>query len=180
MLDGAHESTACTGRFPTPWRLALLRSMLVQPGEYQAAQAYDVDWVQGSFLLIRGDLWKQLNGLDERYFMYAEDVDLCKRIRDSGYKCCYLPHFRYLHWGGFEPKRFPDQISSLATYAGVHMKGPQWLISLGTLFVGCILRAIVYYLNWRLWKRDVDLTKAMASRNALRALILRKAIRPNI
>ena len=180
MVDGAGESKACTGRFPTPWRLALLRSMLVAPCEYQASQAYEVDWVQGSFLLIRRDLWKRLDGLDKRYFMYAEDVDLCKRIRNSGYKCGYLPQFRYLHWGGFEPARFPDQISSLATYSRVHMNGLQWLISWGILFVGCILRSIFYYVNWRLGKRDVDLAKAVASRNALRALIQRKAMRPNI
>lgn len=178
MVDGADESAACTGKFPSPLRFVLLRSMLVRPGQYQGATAYDVDWVQGSFLLMRGDLWKRLNGLDERYFMYAEDVDLCKRIQKSGYKCGYLPHLRYLHWGGFETMRFPDQIRGLATYARTQMSRPQWLISWGILFVGCILRAIVYYLNWRVGRRDVDLAKAIASRNALRALIQRKPIRP--
>jgi len=177
MVDGAHESAACTGRFPSPLRLALLRSMLVQPGQYQGASAYDVDWVQGSFLLMRRDLWNRLHGLDERYFLYAEDVDICKRIQRSGYKCGYLPHLRYLHWGGFEPKRFPDQISGLATYARIQLSRPQWLISWGILLVGCILRATVYYVNWRVGKRDVDFTKAMASRNAIRELIKRNPMR---
>ena len=175
MLDGERIPRACTGRFPSAMRLALLRSMLVSPGSYGAEEAYDVDWVQGSFLLIRADLWNTLNGLDERYFMYAEDVDLCKRIRDAGFRCAYLPHLQYLHWGGFVPSGFPDQVCGLATYVERHMAGPQLLLCRAVLFGGCLSRAAFYQARGVLRNREIDRTKANASWSAFEALIQRQA-----
>lgn len=42
---------------------------------------FDCEFVQGSFLLVRTNLFRQVNGFDDRYFMYAEDADLCRTIR---------------------------------------------------------------------------------------------------
>lgn len=58
----------------------------------------DVDWVSGACLLTRSALWKQLGGLDERYFMYMEEVDYCLRVRGAGYiigysSACQVTHF---------------------------------------------------------------------------------------
>ena len=175
MLDGDRNPNACTGRFPSPLRLALLRSMLVSPGSYGAEEAYDVDWVQGSFLLIQADLWNALNGLDERYFMYAEDVDLCKRIWGAGFKCAYLPHLHYLHWGGFVPSRFPDQVCGLAVYVEKHMKGMQRLLCRAVLFGGCLLRVAFYLAKGILRDREIDRIKAKASWCAFEALIRHQA-----
>lgn len=174
MLDGDRIPRACTGRFPSAMRLVLLRSMLVSPGSYGAEEAYDVDWVQGSFLLIRADLWNTLNGLDERYFMYAEDVDLCRRIWDAGFRCAYLPHQQYLHWGGFDARRFPDQICSLATYVERHMAGPQRLLCHAVLFGGCLIRAAFYQARGILRNHEIDRTRAIAPWRAFKALIQRQ------
>ena len=175
MLDGNYISTACTGRFPSPLRLVLLRSMLISPAEYGDKEAYDADWLQGSFLLIRSDLWRKLNGFDERYFMYAEDVDLCKRILESGFRCAYLPHSEYLHFGGFTPSRFPDQICSLATYVECHMTGLSRLFSWGVLCGGCLVRAAFYALKSLVKRHGIDQTKARSSWRAFAALVQRLA-----
>jgi len=46
--------------------------------------------VCGAFLVIRAELYDRLGGFDEDYFMYCEDTDLCKRVRDAGLSCDYL------------------------------------------------------------------------------------------
>ncbi|GAB64077.1 MAG: glycosyltransferase family 2 protein [Candidatus Jettenia sp.] len=61
---------------------------------------YDVAWVSGAFMMTRRDLWEKLGGLDERYFMYVEDVDYCKRVRETGYRVCYTPYVKIIHYQG--------------------------------------------------------------------------------
>jgi GT2 family glycosyltransferase len=157
-------------------RLLLLRSMLVSPDTYkrskssQTDSAYTVDWVQGSFLLIRADLWKRLNGLDESFFMYAEDVELCKRIQLSGSRCAYLPGFRYLHWGGFNVTRFPEQVCGLANYLDRHFNWVDRQLGRAILVCGCLFRAAMFGISGVL-KKDVTRTKARASIEAFRRLI---------
>jgi GT2 family glycosyltransferase len=171
MLDGNRIARACTGRFPSALRLTLFRFMLVSPQQYADAESYDVDWVQGSFLLMRADLWRTLNGLDERYFMYAEDVDLCRRIWDAGLKCVYLPHYQYLHWGGFNPSRFPELVCSHATYVKRHMRGPQLMLCRAVLVGGCFMRAVFYEAKCILLDRLINHTKAEVSWRAFKTLI---------
>jgi GT2 family glycosyltransferase len=177
MVDGGRIPRACTGKFPSPLRLALLRLMLVPPEHYRSQEAYDVDWVQGSFLLIRHNLWRRLGGLDEQYFMYAEDVDLCKRIWEAGARCAYLPGTKYLHWGGFDSSRFPDQVRGLALYVTKHMTGMQRLVCKTVLLVGCMARIAFYEASRIIWNRKVDRIKADGCRRALNVLLEPSAIR---
>jgi GT2 family glycosyltransferase len=50
-----------------------------------------VPWAVGAFLLIRREAWDQLGGFDERYFMYAEDLDLGWRLEQQGWSTRYVP-----------------------------------------------------------------------------------------
>jgi len=59
-----------------------------------------VDWVSGACLLTRRDLWRRLGGLDEKFFMYCEDVDYCRRVRMHGYAVAYAPAGTVLHYEG--------------------------------------------------------------------------------
>lgn len=69
------------------------------------------DWVNGAFMLFKADVFRQLNGFDERYFMYCEDVDICLRLQLAGYSLAqaeaevtHIAHrssrgsFRHLAW----------------------------------------------------------------------------------
>ena len=59
-------------------------------------KVFDVPFAQGSFLLIRTELFKQLKGFDERFFLYMEDADLCKRLNQIS-RLCYCPHATVIH-----------------------------------------------------------------------------------
>ena len=67
----------------------------------------EVDWQSGACLLVRGDLLKQLGGLDERFFYQFEEVDLCKRVWGAGYRIRFTPDVTITHLGGQSVGRFP-------------------------------------------------------------------------
>lgn len=57
-------------------------------------------WVSGAFLLSRRALLLEVGLLDEAFFMYTEEVDLCERIRGKGLRIIYDPSWRIMHFGG--------------------------------------------------------------------------------
>ena len=57
-------------------------------------------WVSGAFLMTRSSLWNSIGGLDEQYFMYMEDVDYCKQVRDRGFTVAYIPTVQVTHYEG--------------------------------------------------------------------------------
>jgi N-acetylglucosaminyl-diphospho-decaprenol L-rhamnosyltransferase len=59
-----------------------------------------VDWVSGAAMLARRDALDRVGGLDERFFMYWEDADLCRRLRDNGFEIRYAPGARVVHVAG--------------------------------------------------------------------------------
>lgn len=67
----------------------------------------DVDWVSGACMVIRRRVIKQIGGLDERFFMYSEDVDYCLRAWQRGWRVTYLPVGEVYHLIGQTSSRFP-------------------------------------------------------------------------
>jgi hypothetical protein len=108
--DGSTQPSA--RMFPTPMQEAIVLSGLAArfPGSRwfgrldrtwaDPARAAPVDWVPGAFALVRHDLFERLGGFDERFFLYYEEVDLCRRIRAAGYRVQYWPELRVQHIGG--------------------------------------------------------------------------------
>jgi len=63
-----------------------------------------VDWVPGAFTIIRREALARTGGFDERFFMYYEEVDLCRRMADAGYEVWYWPDIVVTHIGGASSK----------------------------------------------------------------------------
>jgi N-acetylglucosaminyl-diphospho-decaprenol L-rhamnosyltransferase len=69
--------------------------------------AIEVDWVAGMFMLFNTEAYRALGGFDERYFLYYEDVDLCRRLRSSGNKVVYEPAVSVIHEARRASRRNP-------------------------------------------------------------------------
>lgn len=105
--DGSFQASHTP--FPTLWREFLILTGLGRAfsGRWFPSRGPEldkgpqpVDYVEGAALLIRRDIYLQLNGFDEGFFMYAEEVDLCYRLRKAGWQVWYHPQARILHHGG--------------------------------------------------------------------------------
>jgi len=58
----------------------------------------EVDWVSGACMMVRRETIDEVGLLDESIFMYAEDIDWCYRIKNAGWKICYLPQAKVIHY----------------------------------------------------------------------------------
>jgi GT2 family glycosyltransferase len=63
-----------------------------------------VDWVPGAFNIIRREAIEKVGNFDERFFLYYEEVDLCRRISEAGYEIWYWPEILVTHLGGESSK----------------------------------------------------------------------------
>lgn len=67
---------------------------------WNSSRKTECDWVAGTALFIAKELFDALGGFDERFFMYFEDVDLCRRAKLAGRKVLYFPAFQIFHDSG--------------------------------------------------------------------------------
>ncbi|MEZ0232441.1 MAG: glycosyltransferase family 2 protein [Methylophilaceae bacterium] len=85
--------------FPTPFRI-FKKAIGVSKGIYYFEPndpPFYPHWVAGMFMLFDRDKFSALNGLDESYFLYYEDVDICVRLWKSGFKVAVVPEVKVLH-----------------------------------------------------------------------------------
>ncbi|MBK8025678.1 MAG: glycosyltransferase family 2 protein [Chloroflexi bacterium] len=107
--DGTTQSTRrrfptlLTSLFESTWLQSLapqsvLDRYYVRDGSDDAT--LDVDWVQGSALMARRQVYEQIGPLDEGYIMFSEELDWCRRARDAGWQVAYLGSAKIVHHGG--------------------------------------------------------------------------------
>ena len=106
-----------------------------------------VDWVSGACFLVRRVAFESVGGFDERYFMYAEDVDLCWRLGRDSWRVAYAPAAEVIHTQGVSTDRHPYRMivehhRSLLRFAARTSKGPRRAL-LPLVAVGIALRAVL-------------------------------------
>ncbi len=114
QVDSEDRFTPSCGHFPT-----IMSEMVRKIVHYQItvnnylirdylddwhAQRPAVDWVSGSCMMIRREALQKTGLLDEQFFMYFEDIDLCTRIRKAGWSIQYLSTANIRHFGGASAK----------------------------------------------------------------------------
>ncbi len=108
--------------FPTPWNVFLRRTglsrffsrhRLVDDMDWDHASVRRCDWVPGCYYLARGELVRQLGLFDPRFFLYYEEVDHCRVVKNAGWEVIYYPFTEVMHIGGESAKS-----SSAITKAG--------------------------------------------------------------
>ncbi|MBQ3655411.1 MAG: glycosyltransferase [Bacteroidales bacterium] len=72
----------------------------VEKDENQYNENSQVFWASGAFLVIRSDVFKKIGGFDENFFAHMEEIDLCWRIKNLGYKIVYCADSEVFHLGG--------------------------------------------------------------------------------
>ena len=116
------------------------------PSAEKPSDPTKVDWVSGACMILRRRTLEEIGLFDERFFMYFEDADLCRRAWEAGWLVYYLPQVEILHHSGVSTRK-PQYIwyfhKSAFLYHRKHGPyGPLQLYSLLAL-VGLCLRAVV-------------------------------------
>jgi len=112
-----HYAAAAHGYIGIPHHL-VLRSFPILEGLNLLAGIHDdrprdVEWLSGACLMLRREALEEVGRLSERWFMYAEDFDLCFKIHQAGYKIYYVPQAELVHHGGGSSKRARNAFSSV-------------------------------------------------------------------
>lgn len=107
--DGSHQSTRrrfptlVTGIFESTW-LATWAPPSIERNyrmfDTNDSDIVEADWVQGSALMIRREVYDSIGGLDEGYIMYSEELDYCRRAKSAGWRVFYHGGAIITHHGG--------------------------------------------------------------------------------
>jgi GT2 family glycosyltransferase len=111
LLDETGEIIPSSSAIPTPLMTIFSLTFLAKlfSNNHWSREYWYQDWdrksekevgaVSGAALLIRKNLFEKLGGFDEKFFLYFEEVDLCKRVREAGFKIVFNPSIKVIHYG---------------------------------------------------------------------------------
>lgn len=100
MFEYAGAAGGYLDRLGYPYcRGRLFDSVEEDNGQYDGEPA-DICWASGACLMTRRDLYIRLGGLDPKFFAHMEEIDLCCRILNAGFRVCMLPDSAVFHVGG--------------------------------------------------------------------------------
>ena len=113
VLPDGKLDKACKRKFPTPFNsfCTIFKISKVFPrlgynlSHLDDSGVYEVDCLVGAFMMCPVNLIKKINGFDEDFFMYGEDIDLCLRIKKEGLKIWYLGDCEIVHVKGASGKK---------------------------------------------------------------------------
>jgi len=162
-LTGFFESTWLGYAFPAnPWNVRL--HMLDWPADMR----HDVDWLVGAAMLARRTALATIcpagsaGPFDEAFFMYSEELDLCKRLKDAGWRVVYTPAATVIHYEGRSSDQVPAarHIHFNASKVRYYRKyfGPRW--------AGLLRRYLLLEFRWQLLVERVKRT--LGHKRALR------------
>ena len=104
LLHPDGEVQASCRRFPRIRDLLVKRIPFLKnkADEYLMADAdldqpTEVDWLVGAAMLMKRERFLEIKGFDERFFLFFEDTDLCRRLKERGYGVWYQPHASFIH-----------------------------------------------------------------------------------
>jgi GT2 family glycosyltransferase len=175
--DGRRQPSAW--RFPTPLTalvgaLFLHRRYTVQS---RGDEIRDVDWAQSAALLVRREAAEQIGWFDPAFFVYSDEVDFCKRLRDAGWRTLYVPGAAAVHHEQLSTDRVPERrIVELSRNRDVYMRKHHtllaaWVVRLLTAFtyaVRALLAVVLPRHDPRRYWRHVTATLHPARGEGLR------------
>ena len=125
---------------------ARLARLISRPGFGQAASFWNHDRripteaAAGAFLLVRRSAWEEVGGMDEDFFLWHEDADLCRRLRGAGYRIIFDPALEVVHELGASRRMNPEaeaaRLESQQRYARRHWGGLRRLLLAAAVKIG--------------------------------------------
>jgi GT2 family glycosyltransferase len=121
--------------------------------KYIKRELYDVRWVLGACFFMRAEVFRKVGGFDEDFFMFYEEVDLCKRILNSGLRVVYFPSAKIYHVGSVSGKK-DYYLYTIRTYASKsifiskHYKGIHKQIFIILLQLQMIVQTFIWIVLW--------------------------------
>jgi GT2 family glycosyltransferase len=97
------EHAGAAGGFIDKFGYPFCRGRILNVTETDSGQydhSSDIFWASGACLFIRAELFRNNNGFDADYFAHMEEIDLCWRLKNQGYRIVYTPESTIYHWGG--------------------------------------------------------------------------------
>lgn len=175
--DGRQQPSAW--RFPTPLTalvgaLFLHRRYTVQSN---GDEVREVDWAQSAALLVRREAAEQIGWFDPAFFVYSDEVDFCKRLRDAGWHTLYVPqavaiHHEQLSTGKVPERRIVELSRNRDRYMRKHhSRAAAWAVRLLTAFTYALRSAAAVMLpghDPRRYWRHVTATLRPAQGEGLR------------
>lgn len=113
----------------------------------------EVGWVMGAFVFMKREVFEKTQGFDEKFFMYMEEVEWCRRVWKAGFRICYTPKFTITHIGKASAfgdpaelaKIFKMEMMGLIYYLRKHYPGQvSWLLPL--IKIGVFARFLIFTL----------------------------------
>ena len=104
------------------------------------------DWTSGSFMLIRWEALQSAGFMDERFFLYCEETDLCLRIKQAGWEVRHVPYLRILHHAdkaGWNPRLDAQAAFAKRQYFEKHLSPLHRVSATAALVFGHTLRSIL-------------------------------------
>ncbi len=132
---------------------------------------FSCDWTSGSFMLIRREALESAGLLDERFFFYSEEVDLCLRVKRAGWEIRHFPQVTIAHYGGktdASPRMEAQLAFARSQYAAKHFNPPRRAAFLTAI-------AARHLLRWCVFSLRGEGGRAAAQRRALATLLGREA-----
>jgi len=113
------------------WGRERMNRFLMEGEDFSSPR--QVDWLQGSAMLTRKDIADKIGLWDERFFLYLEDTDWCRRFWQKGYRVVYLPSAQVFHYYGRASKKWGGFLDALLNkYTWIHL-----------------ISAFKYFVKWR-------------------------------
>ncbi len=110
------------------------------------SRASSPEWVSGACVLLKRDLLERVGGFDEGFFLYCEDIDLCRRVHDAGFEIRFEPDAVVTHSGGASAPRaqlLPVLAASRIRYARKHRSRVVALLERAGVVLGAVTHAAV-------------------------------------
>ncbi|MGD0508806.1 MAG: hypothetical protein ABSA27_13465, partial [Terriglobales bacterium] len=79
----------------------------------------EVEVVSGACLMVKRDIFEKVGRFSTEYFMYAEEMDLCRKIRHAGWKVCHVRDAQVVHFGGQSTKQKGDAFADIVMHESV-------------------------------------------------------------